>query len=391
MKRAIIALLDGVGVGELPDAERYGDEGSNTLGNLSRAVRGLRLPNLERLGLGNIIPIAGVRASPQPSGSYGKMAELSPGKDSTTGHWELAGVVLERPFPLYPDGFPKGIIEPFEKAIGRRTLGNYPASGTEIIKKLGEEHLRTGFPIVYTSADSVFQIAAHEEVVPIEELYSFCETARSILKGEHAVARVIARPFLGEPGSFSRTEKRRDYSLPPPEPTILDLLKEKGYSVVGIGKIDDLFANRGLTRSYHSVVNMECCDHILTAMNETESGLIFANLVEFDMVWGHRNNPRGFGEALEAFDSRLSEIVDLLTSEDVLFITADHGNDPTTPSTDHSREYIPVLAYGEKIRSAVDLGTRESFADLGATIGDIFGISLKNGKSFLPDITTGEM
>ncbi len=391
MKRAIIVLLDGVGVGELPDAERYGDEGSNTLGNLSRAVGGLRLPNLERLGLGNIIPIAGVRPAAQPSGSYGKMGELSPGKDSTTGHWELAGVVLEGSFPLYPEGFPREIMDPFEKAIGRKTLGNYPASGTEIIEELGEEHLRTGFPIVYTSADSVFQIAAHEEVAPVEQLYYYCETARGILKGEHAVARVIARPFLGRPGSFSRTGRRRDYSLPPPEPTLLDLLRDEGHSVVGIGKIDDLFANRGLTSSRHSVVNTECCDHILSAMNDTQSGLIFANLVEFDMVWGHRNNPKGFADALEAFDSKLSAIVNRLASEDILFITADHGNDPTTPSTDHSREYVPVLAYGEKTSSGVNLGTRESFADLGATIGEIFGISLKNGTSFLPDITTDQV
>ncbi len=391
MNRAIIIVLDGVGVGELPDAHQYGDEGSNTLGNLSSAVGGLRLPNLERMGLGNIIPIEGVRPSPQPESSYGKMAELSPGKDSTTGHWEIAGLILSRPFPTYPDGFPKQVMESFEKAIGRGTLGNYPASGTEIIEELGEEHLRTRFPIVYTSADSVFQIAAHEEVVPIEELYRLCKIARDMLRGEHGVARVIARPFIGRPGSFERTERRKDYSLPPPGPTILDVLERDGYPVVGIGKIDDLFANRGLTKSLHSVENMACCDYILTAMKETQSGLVFANLVEFDMVWGHRNNPQGFAEALKAFDSRLPEILDLLTQDDLLFLTADHGNDPTTPSTDHSREYVPVLAWGAKVRSGVDLGTRHSFADLGATIGELFGVTLPNGKSFLSRIWTGSM
>lgn len=386
MTRAIIIVLDGVGVGELPDALEFGDGGSNTLGNLSRAVGGLTLPNLQGLGLGNIIPIEGVQPSARPTASYGQMAEVSPGKDSTTGHWEIAGLILDKPFPTFPDGFPKEVVEGFEKTIGRRILGNYPASGTEIIEKLGEEHLKTGFPIIYTSADSVFQIAAHEDVIAIEELYRFCEAAREMLKGEYGVARVIARPFIGAPGSFTRTERRKDYSLPPPQSTLLDLLKESGYSVVGIGKIDDLFAHRGLTTSLHSVLNIECSDYLLGAMKRTESGLIFANLVEFDMIWGHRNNPQGFAQALEAFDARLPRIFDLLRSDDLLFITADHGNDPTTPSTDHSREFVPLLVAGERVRSGVDLGVRGTFADLGQTVGELFGVTLPHGKSFLGQV-----
>lgn len=385
-KRAIVLLLDGVGVGELPDAAEYGDAGSNTLGNLAKAAGGLRLPNLGRLGLGNIIEVRGVPPSKTPQGSYGKMAEMSKGKDSTSGHWEITGVVLDGAFPVYPRGFPPEIIDEFECATKKKVIGNKAASGTAIIEELGEEHLRDGSLIVYTSADSVFQIAAHEDVVPVDELYRYCGIARSILKGDNAVARVIARPFTGRPGSFKRTERRRDFSLPPPHDTLLDLLKAKDLAVVGIGKIDDLFTARGLTESHHSVDNMECMDYTLSAMNEVVEGLIFANFVAFDMLWGHRNDVPGFKSGLEEFDRRIPEVESKLRSGDVLFFTADHGNDPTTPSTDHSREYVPVIACNTNARRGSNLGTRNSFADLGATIGEMFEIGLKHGNSFLEEI-----
>ncbi len=384
--RAIILVLDGVGVGQLPDAAEYGDTGSNTLGNLAGACGGLALPNLARLGLGNLAAVEGVPPAREPEGCYGRMAEASRGKDSTSGHWEIAGVVLREAFPVYPKGFPPDLIEEFERKTGRKVIGNRPASGTAIIEELGEEHLRDGSLIVYTSADSVFQIAAHEEVAAPEELYRYCEIARSMLTGEHGVARVIARPFVGEPGSFRRTDRRRDFSMPPLEETLLDVLKERGFPVLGVGKVDDLFARRGLTRSYHSVHNMECFDLTLTAMKEAETGLIFANFVEFDMIWGHRNDFHGFKEGLEDFDRRLPELLAEMHEGDVVFITADHGNDPTTPSTDHSREYVPLLAAGPEVMRSRDLGTRGSFADLGATVAQVFGAKLRNGKSFLEDL-----
>jgi len=387
IRRVVLIILDSCGIGELPDARLYHDEGSNTLANTARAVGGLRLPNLETLGLGNIAPLQGVKPNSSAIASFGKMAELSWGKDSTTGHWELMGLILKKPFPVYPRGFPPEIIQPFEKAIGRKILGNRPASGTEIIKELGEEHLRTGKPIVYTSADSVFQIAAHEEIVPVEELYRMCTIARRILVGEHGVVRVIARPFVGKPGSFMRTERRKDFSLPPPSHTILDILKGNDIPVIGIGKIEDLFAGKGLTHSIHTRNNSDGMDKLVEAMKEFKAGLILINLVDFDMLWGHRNNPRAFARGLEEFDRRLPGVMKLLGEEDILIITADHGCDPTTPSTDHSREYVPLLVHGRMIRNHVDLGIRESFADLGATIAEIFSVEgTGKGKSFLEKI-----
>jgi phosphopentomutase len=381
--RVLLIVLDGVGIGELPDAYKFGDEGSNTLANTAKVVGGLNLPNLEMFGLGNICPIMGLNYRENPLSYFGKMAEKSPGKDTTTGHWEIAGIILDKPFPIYPNGFPKEIIQEFEKRIGRKTLGNYPASGTEIIKKLGEEHIKTGYPIVYTSADSVFQIAAHEDVIPVEELYKICQIARELLKGEHGVARVIARPFLGEKGNFYRTPKRKDFSLPPPKKTILDYLKENGKDVIGIGKIEDIFAGKGLTYSMHQENNREGIENIIKALNISNDGLIFVNLVDFDMLYGHRNDPFGFAKALEEFDSFIPIILEKLKNDDILIITADHGCDPTTESTDHSREYVPLLIYSKKFKNPSNLGILSSFSDLGKTIGDIFKIKNDlDGKTF---------
>jgi len=386
-RRVILIIPDACGIGELPDAHLYGDEGSNTMVNTAKAVGGLKLPNLRNLGLGNINRIPGVNPQTDALGNYGKMAELSAGKDSTSGHWEIMGLVLENPFPVYPDGFPPEIIEPFEKSIGSKILGNKPASGTEIIKELGEEHTRSGHPILYTSADSVFQIAAHEGIIPVNKLYQMCMKARKILTHEHGVARVIARPFVGEPGSFKRTERRKDFSLPPPEETVLDILKKNGIPVIGIGKIDDLFAGRGLTESIHTKNNSDGMDKLVGAMKKFEKGLLFINLIDFDMLWGHRNNPQAFASGLEGFDRRLPEVLNLLKSDDLLIITADHGCDPTTPSTDHSREYVPLLVYGKSIKNNVNLGIRKSFSDVGKTIAEIFKVSgTKNGVSFLKEI-----
>jgi len=390
VKRVIIIVLDSMGVGELPDAAEYGDEGSNTLANTAQAVGGLSLPHMQKLGLGNITAIEGVPSCDEPLGAYGRMAEASKGKDTTTGHWEIAGIYSPRPLPTYPNGFPKELIEEYEWRIGRKTLGNYPRSGTVIIQELGEEHVRTGYPIVYTSADSVFQVAAHEEVIPIEELYRICQIAREMLVGEHAVGRVIARPFVGEPGNFVRTERRKDFSLSPPEPTLLDRLVAAGHPVMGVGKIEDIFAHRGLSQSVHSPNNMACIDQTLAFMKESQRGLIFTNLVDFDMLWGHRNNPQGYANGLQDFDRRLLEIMDAMMAQDVLFLTADHGNDPTTPSTDHSREYVPLLAYGSAVKPGVNLGTRETFADLGATVAELLGIEpLPFGTSFAGEILRG--
>jgi len=385
--RVIILLLDGVGCGELPDAEQFNDIGSNTLGNLAKAVRGLSLPNLAKLGLGNIIPIQGVPAQQEPEASFGKMAESSPGKDSTTGHWEITGLILDKAFPVFPSGFPEEIIRKFEKAIGRKTLGNVAESGTEIIKRLGAEHMETGCPIVYTSADSVFQIAGHEDIVPVEQLYDMCRTARALLTGRYRVGRVIARPFIGKPGSFVRTKRRKDFSCAPPGPTLLDNIKTAGQPVILIGKIDELFAGQGFTGHYHSVNNQECFDLTLKTMGNTHNGLIFTNLVQFDMDWGHRNDTKNFARGLEEFDIRLPEITNKLEPQDLLFITADHGNDPTTPSTDHSREHVPLLAFGPEFRKGIDLGTRPTFADLGQTIAEYLGVEpTRNGTSFLKQI-----
>lgn len=371
IQRVILIVLDSLGIGSAPDAAEYGDEGSNTLANIAQATGGLHLPNLARLGLGNLVEAKGVPPHDRPAGAYGRMTEISPGKDTTTGHWELAGLPLEAPFPVYPHGFPADLISEYERRIGRKVLGNYPASGTAIIEELGQEHTRTGCPIVYTSGDSVFQVAAHEEIVPIEELYRICRVAREMLTGEHAVGRVIARPFLGRPGAFSRTERRKDFSLLPPKPTILDLVKEAGLEVMGVGKIEDIFANRGLTQSNHTGNNMDTLDAILQFVAQGAPGLIFANLIDFDMLYGHRNNPRGYAEALEAFDRRLPELLDALFPGDLLILTADHGNDPTTPSTDHSREQVPLLVAGPQVRPGADLGTRSTFADVAATIAEL--------------------
>ena len=374
IRRVVLIVLDSVGVGELHDASRYGDEGSNTVGNISRAVGGLVLPNLGVLGLGNLTAIEGVPPRAATLGAYGKMAEASAGKDTTTGHWELAGVYSPVPFPTYPHGFPAGVIEEFERRIGRKTLGNYPASGTVIIQDLGEEHLRTGYPIVYTSADSVFQIAAHELVIPLDELYEMSRVALSILEPGRKVARVIARPFLGEPGAFVRTENRRDFSCPPPEPTLLDRLVSAGREVSAVGKIEDIFAHRGITRAAHTTNNMDGVTQTVAYMREGYPGLIFTNLVDFDMLYGHRNNAQGYAEALQAVDARLPEILGAMEDEDVLIVTADHGCDPTTPSTDHSREYVPLLVYGQEIAPGIDLGVRQTFADVSATVTDWFGL-----------------
>lgn len=384
--RVIIIVLDSVGAGELPDARSYGDAGSNTLGNMARALGGLRLPNLGAMGLGNITDIQGVPPVEYATGSYGKMAEVSPGKDTTTGHWEMTGVVLEQPFPTYPHGFPPEVIRRFAGAIGREILGNKSASGTDIIRELGEEHLTTGFPIVYTSADSVFQVAAHTDVIPLDELYRICEVARAQLTGEHRVGRVIARPFTGRPGGFVRTPDRRDFSVSPPLPTLLDIAKEAGLPVFGIGKIEDIFAGRGLTGSVHTAGNTDGMAKTLDATRDVKNGIIMVNMVDFDMLYGHRNDAEGYHAALREFDSGLPVLLDMLKPGDILFITADHGCDPTTPSTDHSREYVPLLVYGPGLVAGVDLGVLASFADLGATAADALGLKLNRGRSFLGQV-----
>jgi len=383
MGKAIVIILDGVGIGELPDAEEYGDTGSNTLGNLARACGGLKLPVLESLGLGNIGKIEGVKQVDKPDACFGKMAEQSPGKDSTSGHWELFGLILEKPFPVYPNGFPEEIIREFESKINHKVLGNIPASGTEIIKKLGDEHIRTKRPIVYTSADSVFQIACHVDVFSCKKLYKFCETARELLQGKHSVARVIARPFAGKSPNFHRTKDRRDYSLPPPGSTLLDVVKNNNLQVIAIGKIDDLLGHRGYTKSYHSVNNLECVDFVIQAIDEIDNGLIAANFVQFDMDWGHRNDILGFKNGLTEIDTGIERILRKIEKNDILFITADHGNDPTTPSTDHSREYVPILALTSK-KNGQNLGVRKSFSDLAKTVARYFNINgINNGEDFL--------
>jgi len=385
--RVAVIILDGVGVGALPDAADFGDEGSNSVGNTARTMGGLALPHMGQLGLGNLTDIVGVPPVSDTLGAYGRLGEKSSGKDSTIGHWELTGVISPTPLPTYPDGFPRELIEEYERLIGRKTLGNKAISGTVIIDELGEEHMRTGSPIVYTSADSVFQVAAHEEIIPLDELYRICEIAREMLTGEHAVGRVIARPFLGQPGSFARTQNRRDFSLVPPEPTLLDRLVAAGYEVVGVGKVDDLFAKRGLSVCHHTVDNMVASEEVIRLLQAGGKGMILANLIEFDMLFGHRNNVEGYARALEAFDSQLPSIMEVMRPGDVLCIVADHGNDPTTASTDHSREYVPLLVYGERVKAGVNLGTRESFADLGATIAELFDVGpLPSGVSFAREI-----
>lgn len=380
-KRAIILVLDGVGIGEAHDVAAYGDEGSHTLGNVARTVGGLQVPNLAAAGLGNITPLVGVIAASTPLGAYGMMEPKSAGKDSTTGHWEIAGVHLPKPFPTYPAGFPPDVIAEFERRTGRRVIGNVVGSGTQVLDDFGEEHQRTGKWIVYTSADSVFQIAAHEETIPLEELYAACETARALLVAPHNPSRVIARPFLGEPGRWARTGNRRDYSVTPIEETLLDALELAGIPRTGVGKVDDLFACRGL-KGGHTSGNPEGIANILEWISSGPDGLLFANLVDFDQAYGHRNDVPGFHQALRDFDAALPNIIAALREDDLLFITADHGNDPTTPSTDHSRENVPLLVLGQRVRPQ-SLGVRGTFSDLGATVAEWLGVEFRGkGSSF---------
>jgi phosphopentomutase len=384
----VILVLDGVGVGAAPDAAEYGDAGSDTLGNLARAVGGLALPNLADAGLGCVSVIPGVPAVAAPAGAWGTMRPASAGKDSTTGHWEIAGVHLARPFPTYPAGFPREVIERFSGAVGRGVIGNVAASGTEIIARLGEEHERTGKLIVYTSADSVFQVAAHEQVVPLEELYAACEVARRQLVAPHDVSRVIARPFVGKPGAYVRTANRRDYSIAPPEETLLDDLAAAGVPRAGVGKVDDLFAGRSLS-ARHTRSNAEGIAAILEWLEAGQGGLLFANLVDFDQLYGHRNDVAGFERALREFDDALPAIRAALREDDLLFITADHGNDPTTRSTDHAREYVPLLALGDQVHP-VAVGERETFSDLGATVAEWLNVGFRGrGTSVLPTLERG--
>ena len=386
-RRIVWIVLDSVGIGKMPDSVSYdGLLESDTLGNIARQ-RPLHLPNLCRLGLGNIRPFAGLPPAAAPLGSYGKCALASPGKDTTTGHWEMVGIHLAKPFPLYPQGFPASVMQAFETAIGRKTLGNYAASGTEIMKELGEQHVRTGYPIVYTSADSVFQIAAHEEVIPLAELYRYCEIARALLRGEHEVGRVIARPFTGTSGAFTRTTNRHDYAVPPPEGMLLDLLAENSIDVHSVGKIADIFLGRGIRSSEKTKSNADGMAKTIAALGVLNEGLIFVNLVDFDSLYGHRNDVEGYAQALEATDAWLPELVKQLKPGDLLVLTADHGCDPTTASTDHSREYTPLLCYGPQALAGVALGTRTSLSDIGQTVAENFGVHLAAGTSFLSNIT----
>lgn len=385
--RVTLIVLDGAGIGAMPDAADFGDAGSDTFGHICES-RQLHLPNLQGLGVGNIRALKGVPAIESPRGCFGKCALRSNGKDTTTGHWEMAGIILERPFPTYPNGFPQPIIDRFiREAHVPGILGNIPASGTEIIKDLGDEHVKTGKPIVYTSADSVFQIAAHEQVIPLDRLYEMCETARDILRGEHEVGRVIARPFLGAPGSFYRTENRHDYAVPPPRENLLPLLSEHGLDVVSIGKIASIYDSAGVTQDLTAKNNEQSIDQTIRALMDDTRGLIFSNLVDFDMLYGHRRDTEGYARALEHFDSRWPEIEAAMREGDLVIITADHGNDPTYPGTDHTREYTPLIVFGKRARQAIDLGTRESLSDIGQTIAENFSLGLNAGQSFLNDVS----
>ncbi len=386
--RVIWIVLDSVGIGELPDAADYGDVGRDTLGHIARS-RALHLPNLTLLGLANIKPLAHLSPPANPAGCFGKGATHSPGKDTTTGHWEMAGIWLPQAFPVYPHGFPAELIAEFEKRIGRKTLGNKPASGTEIIKELGEEHVRTGSPIVYTSGDSVFQIAAHEDVIPIAELYRMCEIARTLLDGPNRVGRVIARPFTGTPGNFRRTERRHDYAVEPPRPMLMDVLVERGVAIFGVGKIHDIYNGRGVGDYATTKNNADGMAKLTESLATRRAGLIFANLVDFDMLFGHRKDVEGFAKSLEEFDALLGPFLSKLEGSDLLMITADHGcdPDPVNPTTDHSREYVPIVTYGPSAASGVNLGVRATLADMGQTIAENFGARIPHGESFLPQIS----
>jgi len=378
-------VLDSVGIGEMPDAAAYGDVGSDTLGNIARQ-RTLHLPNLAQLGLGNIKALPHVPAAEEPTAAYGRCALASPGKDTTTGHWEMAGIHLAKPFPLFPHGFPPEIMQEFERRIGRGTLGNYAASGTEIIKALGEEHMRTGKPIVYTSADSVFQVAAHEEVIPLWELYKICDTARDLLRGPNEVGRVIARPFIGAPGAFTRTPNRHDYAVPPPQGMLLDQLEAKSVRIFSVGKIFDVFLGRGIQDHEKTKNNADGMAKTLDALGQLDNGLIFVNLVDFDQLYGHRNDVEGYASALEEFDAWLPTLYGKLSARDLVILTADHGCDPTTPSTDHSREYVPLLAYRPRATEGTNLGLRSTLSDIGQTVAGNFGAHISEGTSFLASI-----
>jgi phosphopentomutase len=384
--RITLIVLDGAGIGAMPDAPAWGDAGSDTFGHICES-RQLHLPNLQSLGLANIRPLSGVAKLEKTRGSYGKCALKSNGKDTTTGHWEMAGIILERAFPTYPNGFPQPVIDEFiAKTDVPGILGNFPASGTEIIKELGEEHVKTHKPIVYTSGDSVFQIAAHEEVIPLDRLYEICEIARGMLRDEHEVGRVIARPFLGAPGSFYRTENRHDYAVPPPRENLLPLLSDHGLDVISIGKIASIYDSTGVTQDLKAKNNQQSIEQTITALHDDTRGLIFSNLVDFDMLYGHRRDTEGYARALEHFDLRWPEIENAMREDDLLMITADHGNDPTYPGTDHTREYAPLIVFGKKAKANVNLGTRQSLADIGKTIAGNFGLNLHAGASFLNDL-----
>lgn len=387
MSRVIWMVIDSVGIGALPDSEKFGDVNVNTLGNIVKNHKDIKLPNMLKLGLGNIEGVDSLEGVASPIGAFGRSKEVSKGKDTTTGHWEMTGVLVETPFRTYENGFPKEIIDEFERRTNRKVIGNKPASGTAILDELGEQQMKTGEVIVYTSADSVFQIAAHEEIIPLDELYKMCEIAREIMMGDNAVARIIARPFIGQPGAFERTSNRRDYSLSPFEDTVLDNIKNSKLDVIGVGKIEDIFNKQGITEAIHTKDNMDGVDQTINYMKKENKGLIFTNLVDFDSKYGHRRNVEGYKNALEEFDARIPEILENMKEDDILIINSDHGNDPTYKGTDHTREYIPILIYGKKVKSGLDLGTRSSFADIGATVADILNVKMpKHGKSFKCDI-----
>ena len=388
MNRIIWIVIDSVGVGALPDAKSFGDEGVNTLGHIVKEFSDIKIPNMVKLGLGNIDGIDYIKNVDSPIGSFGRCNEVSQGKDTTTGHWEMTGLLVDTPFKTFENGFPKEIIDEFERRTGRKVVANKPASGTAILDEFGEHQMKTGDVIVYTSADSVFQIAAHEDIIPLEELYEMCKTAREIMMGEYAVARVIARPYVGScNGQFERTSNRRDYSLNPFDKTVLDNIKEKGLDVIGVGKIEDIFNGQGITEAIHTKDNMDGVDQTINYIKKENKGLIFTNLVDFDSKYGHRRNIKGYKEALEEFDARIPEIIEAMNDKDILIINADHGNDPAYKGTDHTREYIPLLVYGKDIKEGINLGTRKSFADIGATVADILNVSkTKNGTSFKEEV-----
>ncbi|WKA49646.1 phosphopentomutase [Planococcus liqunii] len=383
--RIHLIVLDSVGIGEAPDAAAFGDTGSDTLGHIAEAVGGLHMPNMERLGLANIVPVKGLTPADQPAAYYGKLQEASVGKDTMTGHWEIMGLNIDTPFKVYPEGFPQKLIQQLEERTGRKVIGNKPASGTEILDELGKEHMETGAIIVYTSADPVLQIAAHEEIVPLEELYKICEIARELtLSPEFLVGRVIARPFLGEEGAFKRTSNRHDYALKPFDRTVMNELKDINKDVIAIGKINDIYNGEGVTKALRTKDNMDGMDKLVQVAGEDFNGMSFLNLVDFDALYGHRRDPQGYAEALEAFDRRLPEVLDRLTEDDLLIITADHGNDPTFPGTDHTREYVPLLAYSPRFNGGQELALGKTFADIGATIADNFSAPMpKFGNSIL--------